>query len=351
MGWMIEPAIEAFPKYARQWDKLNQLQGGHVLLDSEFVGALVGHFGSRETLLAVSTDICRPGMALLTKVKTGYWETFQPSQAPLGLVLLGSRDQMTQQILGLIRSLPGYALQLSILQQDQEFSAFTRTNLSPAVAFQDYITTARVSVAGRFTDYWSGRSKDLQVNVARRRRRLAERKVSVQLVIRDTPEAMGECIREYARLEESGWKGAEGTAVSAEKEQGLFYKEILERFCCRGQGVVYQLLFDGKTVASQLGLRRNGMLVLLKTAYDEASKEYSPGFLLQEEIFRSVFELGETTSIEFYGRVREGWTTKWTNELRMMYHANWYRHAWIATGHWLLRSSSRFWPFRLVRPR
>lgn len=349
MDWMIEPAAEVFPKYSRQWDELNQLQGGHVLLDSEFVGALVRHFGSRETVLAVSTDACHPGMALLTKVKPGYWETFQPSQGPLGLVLLGFREGMEQQVQALIRSLPGYALQLSILQQDPDFSVFRQADRSPAVAFQDYIMTARVSVAGRFDDYWSGRSKDLVANVARRRRRLAERKVNVQLVIRDTPDAMDECIREYARLEESGWKGAEGTAVSAEKEQGLFYKEILEKFCRRGQGIVYQLLFDGKTVASQLGLSRNGMLVLLKTAYDEASKEHSPGFLLQEEIFRSVFQRGETTAIEFYGRVREGWTTKWTNELRTMYHVNWYRHAWIAGGHRFLRSSSRFWPFQLAR--
>ena len=92
--------------------------------------------------------------------------------------------------------------------------------------------------------------------------------------------------------------------------RGNFTSEILQRFCAQGEGVIYRLLFNGKTVASQLGIQRNGMLILLKMAYDENFKEFSPGFLLQREIIRSNFSQRTVKVIEFYGRVRDGWTFK-----------------------------------------
>ena len=65
-------------------------------------------------------------------------------------------------------------------------------------------------------------------------------------------------------------------------------------------------------------------------AYDETYAKHSPGYLLREEILKSLFTEGTIKSVEFYGKVHEGWTTKWTDELRTMYHFNMYRHSWVA---------------------
>ena len=175
----------------------------------------------------------------------------------------------------------------------------------------------------------------------RRCRQLANQGIEFELAVARSPSCVAECVREYAALEMSGWKFTQGTAVSADGVQGQFYSEILQRFCTQGEGVIYRLLFNGKTVASQLGIERNGMLVLLKMAYDETFKEFSPGFLLQREIIRSNFSQSTVKVIEFYGRVRDGWTSKWTDEIRTMYHLNFYRYDLVSVASGLVKSCNR----------
>jgi hypothetical protein len=105
------------------------------------------------------------------------------------------------------------------------------------------------------------------------------------------------------------------------------------------------------TVASQLGLERNEMLILLKMAYNEQFRACSPGFLLQQEMFRRIFAEGRVKDIEFYGKVREGWTLKWTNEVRMMFHVNIYRHWAIkAVRRWLKHEAMSLDPLECTHP-
>ncbi len=344
MGWVFQSAYESFHENREIWDGLNKTHGNHILLDSMFVEPLIRHFGSRDTLLALSNDPKNPGMVLMDRGKKGFWQTFQPPQEPLGLILLGSRDGVTEQMHELIRSLPGHALGFSALQQDPDYTVFKDLNLCKKVEILEYIKTARLTCTGTFEDYWKKRGKDLVDNIARRRRRLERQGVQFELVIDYDENQMIECIQEYGKLEGFGWKAARGSAVTDDNRQGIFYREILEHFCRQGEGVFYRLLFDKKTVASQFGLKRGGTLVLLKMAYNEDMREHSPGFLLQERIFHSLFSKKEINTVEFYGRVRDGWTTKWTDEIRTMYHVNFYRWGWIAGTRRFLKSSS--WPWR-----
>ena len=86
MTWTLLKARESFPHYSKQWDELNAIQGSPILLDSAFVAPLVRAFASENTLLAISGDKNQPTMALLNPNRMGFWQTFQPGQAPLGLV-------------------------------------------------------------------------------------------------------------------------------------------------------------------------------------------------------------------------------------------------------------------------
>ena len=340
MGWIFESACGTFEKHRMLWDAVNQSRGNHILLDSMFVGPLVQYFGNKDVLLGVSSLEARKGLILLTQLRRGFWQTFDPAQAPMGLVLFENRDCCAEQLTDLLQAIPGYALGLSLTRQDPDYTVFsTHTDVTRS-EFDSYVKTARVTVAGSFDQYWSTRGKDLVSNILRRRRRLEQQKIECSLVIDREPGCVAECISEYSSLEETGWKGKEGTAVSEANAQGRFYRDVLENFCEVGEGVIFRLKFNGKTVASQLGLQRDGMLILLKMAYDEQFRDYSPGFLLQQEMFRSFFTEGKVKVIEFYGRVREGWTLKWTNEVRTMYHVNCYRHSWIRrVRQWLKQSS------------
>ena len=79
-----------------------------------------------------------------------------------------------------------------------------------------------------------------------------------------------------------------------------------------------------------------GALIILKTTYDEAYKAVSPAFLMREQAFRQLFEKKEVDRIEFYGKVME-WHTRWTDEVRTMYHVNRYRWPAISATRRLVR--------------
>jgi len=136
-------------------------------------------------------------------------------------------------------------------------------------------------------------------------------------------------VREFGLLESKGWKGQEGTAIEENNLQGQFYREVLEAFCATGEGLVYQLALDGKVVASDLCLARGGMLVVLKTAYDETIEKVSPALLMRQDILQVLFEEKMIRVVEFYGKVLD-WHLKWTDQVRGMYHVNLYRNTLVA---------------------
>lgn len=337
MKWKLQPA-QTFDAARENWDALNRSHADHVLLDSRLAAALLRHFGKDQVWLAVSEDSSQRGMTLLVRKKTGVWETFQPAQAPIGLIVLGTGDGSGQRLQSLVRQLPGYALQLSVLQQDPDYSPLPVNNGSSMIEPVEYIRTARITLNATFDDYWKARGTNLRHNLARRRRRMIEKGYSLELIEHRCPSEMAEAIREYGRLEETGWKGREGTAVAEGNVQGRFYLELFEEFCRSGEAVVYQLLFSGRVVASDLCLVRNGMMVVLKTAYDENLSDFSPALLMREEIMRRLFRDKRIRVIEFYGRVMD-WHTRWTDEVRTLYHVNYFRHSWIRA---LRRFAKRF---------
>jgi len=232
-------------------------------------------------------------------------------------------DQDFERLLStLARSLPGAALVVGVTQQDP--GCVPRPIESASLHTLDYIRTARVPVTGTFDDYWSQRGKNLRHNMKRQRAKLAQDGVATRLEILARPEEVAPAIADYGRLEGAGWKVAGGTAITANNAQGCFYRSMLEAFCDAGKGRIYRYRFDERVVAVDLCIEGGGALVILKTTYDESFKSISPAFLMRQEAFGKLFEEGRLGRIEFYGRVME-WHTKWSNDVRTMYHVNYYR--------------------------
>jgi len=48
MSWEFAPARDVFEARRHEWDALNRSRGDHVLLNSDFVAALLRHFGSAD---------------------------------------------------------------------------------------------------------------------------------------------------------------------------------------------------------------------------------------------------------------------------------------------------------------
>ena len=196
----------------------------------------------------------------------------------------------------------------------------------------DYIRTARITVQGTFDDYWNARGKNLRNNLKKQRNRLRQDGIATRLEIVRASEDMAGAVADYGRLETTGRKATEGTAVAADNDQGRFYRTMLEALARRGAASVYRYWLDGlagpevsRLAAMDLCVEGGGCIVILKTAYDEAlGPQLSPALLMREDATRGLFDEGRFERIEFYGRVME-WHTRWTDEIRTMYHLNGYR--------------------------
>ncbi len=327
MTWRFQRAAQHFPALSKTWDAINRSRGNHILLDSGFIAPLLRNFDDGKALLGINEDASGSGFALVVQKNPGLWETFQPSQAPIGLFILEQPRSGAKQIQMLARALPGFAMQLSVLQQDPDYASIEFEQDSAGLERLDYINTPRITLSANFEDYWKMRAGKFKYNLSRRRRRLQELGWQSELVVRHRPEEVKAAIHEYGCLESSSWKSSEGTAVAEDNAQGRFYRDVFEHFCERGEGLIFQFLVNGRVAASDLCLVRGGMLVLLKTTYAEELGEFSPALLMREDALRLLFAEKRVRVVEFFGRVMD-WHTRWTDEIRTLYHINCYRTSW-----------------------
>jgi len=328
MKWQLYPA-GAFADHADAWRRLNAGTGRSPLLEPEFVQPLLtGFAGPRDRL-----GICRDGddvvaMGIFTPRGRGVWEALQPSQAPVGM-WLHRRDVPLDRLLPpLARTLPGLALMVGLKQRDPLLE--TRPADSPTTRTLDYIRTAHVPIAGTFEDYWNARGKNLRSNLKKQRARLLKEGVATRMQIDRLPEQMAAAVADYGKLESAGWKAQLGTAIHPDNDQGRFYTAMLEAFARRGQAAVYRYWFaspqtGAQLVAMDLCIEGDGALIVLKTTYDESvPASLSPTLLMREECCQRLFDEQQYARLEFYGKVME-WHTRWTDEIRTMYHVNHYR--------------------------
>lgn len=322
MNWTLHE-IEEFARLAADWDALNDAAGAAPFLHSRFMRPLTRAFGDAALRVARCEDARGvAAMCVLSRRGVGQWETFQPSQLPLGAWLM-RRDQAFEPLLSsLAKSLPGVALAIGVTQQDP--ACLPRPEETERLRTLDYIQTARVAVAGGFTDYWSKRGKNLRHNMKRQRAKLQQDGLDTRLEVLTRREDVAEAIAQYGQLESAGWKAEYGTAVHPDNAQGRFYRAMLEDFCDAGLGRIYRYSFGDRVVAIDLCIEGGGALVILKTTYDESIRTISPAFLMREESFRGLFEEARIERIEFFGKLME-WHTRWTDDVRTLYHVNWYR--------------------------
>lgn len=330
INWSLQSAT-GFAQAATVWDELNSRCSNLPFLDSRFIGPLLEVFGSGGEQLAIgSVNGCSVAAAIVVRAGVGRWALFQPSQMPLGPLLLLPQLSIERVAADLLKALPGANLVLGLTQLDPV--AISRPEDSEKFATLDYIQTAWVDIVGDFDDYWAARGKNLRQNMKKQRNKLAAEGSELSFEVIRHAASVGDAIRQYGVLETASWKFGEGTAVRAENDQGRFYKAMLERFCEAGRGIIYRYRLGEQVAAMDLCIESGDLLVILKTAYDGSNKSLSPAFLMREEQFQRLFVDRKIRRVEFFGKVME-WHTRWTSQSRIIYHANVYRWAWLKVMH------------------
>jgi hypothetical protein len=118
----------------------------------------------------------------------------------------------------------------------------------------------------------------------RQKNRLAE--IGALTFERQTDDAeLSEWIESFLALENSGWKGAEGSALSCSVQTRSLFADALSGAAMQGklERLTYRL--DGRPIAMLANFHTAGGSFSFKTAFDEDLSRFSPGVLLQIENF------------------------------------------------------------------
>lgn len=330
MSWTILP-IEKFAEHSGQWDALVRSRPGTPFLESAFLLPLLEVFGTGGECLCLFKENGRLRAAtIMQRGRKAIWQTFQPSQLPLGAWISDGHLDLVATGNRLMRELPGVTLAIGASQVDPRL--MQRPEDTARFRTQDYIATAWVDIEGDFETYWESRGKNLKQNMRKQRNKLQADGIEPRIECITEPEQVAKAIEDYGQLEGAGWKGGDGTAITSDNDQGRFYRQMLESYCTQGRGRIYRYWFGEKVVAMDLCINDDLVLIILKTAYDESYKTVSPSTLMRQDQFQQLFTEKKFRRIEFFGKVME-WHTRWTSQNRTIYHATAYRWAWLKKLH------------------
>jgi CelD/BcsL family acetyltransferase involved in cellulose biosynthesis len=173
-----------------------------------------------------------------------------------------------------------------------------------------------VPIDGTWEEYLARRDRHRLSENRRRRRRLAEQG-RLELAIEDGRKDLDALLEEGFRVEASGWKAAEGTAIASRPETRQFYTEIARWAAGRGWLRLAFLRLDEHAIAFQFLIVADGVASQLKGGYDPEHRKHAPGMLLAESVLEWAFSEG-LRRYEFHG-VDEHFKQEWapaTHELR-----------------------------------
>jgi GNAT acetyltransferase-like protein len=93
-------------------------------------------------------------------------------------------------------------------------------------------------------------------------------------------------IEEFLRLEASGWKGRENTAIASDESDQSYFRSIAKEAFRRGRLSMLALRLDGRPIAYKCDFPSGRGMFTFRIAFDENYARNSPGMLLEIENVR-----------------------------------------------------------------
>lgn len=322
IDWKTEPAT-AFPNISTQWDELNQRNSNQAVMSASFIASALRHFSSGNEQLVQGWMADKLVFAgVFARQSTFRWSIFQPSQAPLGVVLSDQGNLDNALLNAVARCLPGKPLMIDLTQLDSDLY-----DQSPddSLLVLPYINTGSLALPEDFDSYFSSLSKNSRQNVNKSKNRLGKEDVSVKLEIIKDKSKIEDLVTQYGQLESKGWKSALGTAVHQDNVQGQFYIDMLSTFAETGDAQVWCYFFNDQIIAVDLCIVLGNTLTILKTTFDEDYARYSPSLLMKLDAYRILSQEGAVRRIEYFGKVMD-WHRRLQCQERPIFHATWCKY-------------------------
>jgi CelD/BcsL family acetyltransferase involved in cellulose biosynthesis len=150
----------------------------------------------------------------------------------------------------------------------------------------------------------------------RRRRRRLEDEGALTFEVSDGATGLEDLLEDGFRVETSGWKAAQQTAIVSRPETRRFFTEVARWAAARGWLRLAFLRLDGRALAFQFGLEEGGAYYFLKGGYETEFHRFAPGKLLVHEMLERAFSSG-LERFEFLGQP-EAWKLEWTEDTRVL---------------------------------
>ena len=123
-------------------------------------------------------------------------------------------------------------------------------------------------------------SKNLRKKAKQRLQRL-EKLGEVVYELHDPQSDFSVLAQQFLDLEQSSWKGKNGTALASQPHNKRFFLDCVERLAQSGKAKFISLKLDGKPIAMVLNIKSGLHIFAFKTAFDESMSKFSPGVLIE----------------------------------------------------------------------
>lgn len=203
-----------------------------------------------------------------------------------------------------------------------------------------------VAIEGTWEAYVSGLKSKLLQDL-RRRRRLLEKEGKVWLHVADGSEGLEGLLEEGFRIEASGWKGEQRTAIASRPETRSFYGEIARWAADRGWLRLAFLRLDERPVAFQFAIEDQGIYYFLKGGYDVGYQRFAPGRLLVRDMIEWSFS--KRLDRFDFGGAAEPFKLEWTNDFRELVRLRAFAPSFLGTGRWAAFAYGRPLAIRMLR--
>jgi CelD/BcsL family acetyltransferase involved in cellulose biosynthesis len=169
--------------------------------------------------------------------------------------------------------------------------------------------TAAAPVGGDWSAYEAAMSGNSRSEMRRKRRGLEKHGEVAFRAVSPDPASVEACLAELLRVEASGWKSREKSAIIFRPELERFLRDYTRRAAQLGSLRFFFLSLNGENIAAQLLVETGGRLWQFKIGYDERWARYSPGRLLMFDILRWANAQG-LDAVEYLGH-GGGWQSRW----------------------------------------
>lgn len=151
-----------------------------------------------------------------------------------------------------------------------------------------------------------------------------------------------EAFMRFVKLEASGWKGINKSAILNNPDILRFYKYLLNQYGHDSEGECWinELLINNHTISSQFCLRMKDNVYIFKIAYDETCKKVAPGNMLLKWMIK---ECCNDSSTRYLNLISDSaWHSDWKPRSLSCEEIKYYSSSAKGTALWLRKKISTF---------